>query len=188
MNVLALTVVFLAIRRFKLSDLVISIILGLTWLWMGMVYHIAFFSSINPAAYVFGAFCILQGLLFFWGGFRRKLSYQATFGWRQSVGGAFVLYSLMIYPFLGMKFGHLFPAAPTFGAPCPTTIFTFGVFLWAIKLPRPLLIIPALWSIIGFTAALTLGIYEDIGLLVAGIIGTLIILFNDSSKETGSEV
>jgi hypothetical protein len=33
-----------------------------------------------------------------------------------------------------------------------------------------LLIIPVIWSLIGFTAALQLGIYEDMGLLISGIV------------------
>jgi len=41
--------------------------------------------------------------------------------------------------------------------------------------PRYALIIPLLWSSIGFTAALTLGIREDIGLLVAGLVGTVLL-------------
>jgi hypothetical protein len=95
----------------------------------------------------------------------------------------FILYALLIYPYLGMKFGHLFPSAPSFGAPCPTTIFTFGVLLWAIRLPRYIVIIPALWSVIGFTAALAMGIYEDTGLLVAGLVSTLLLVVDNRSAK-----
>jgi hypothetical protein len=172
---LALTAVFFAVRRYNFSDITISLLLGFVWLWTGIVYHIAFFSVINPAAYIFGALCIIQGLLFIWIGIRKRASFQATFGWRQTVGSFFLLYALLLYPALGLKFGHLFPNAPTFGAPCPTTIFTFGMLLWAVRLPRYAVIIPALWSVLGFAAALKLGIYEDIGLLVAGVAGTIIV-------------
>jgi len=64
--------------------------------------------------------------------------------------------------------------------PCPTTIFTFGVLLFANKkVPPHLLFIPLLWSVIGFTAALNLTIYEDIGLLVAGLITLILLLFSN---------
>ncbi len=182
---LALAAVFFAMRRYSFSDVAISVILGLTWLWTGIVYHIAFFSTINPAAYVFGGLCIIQGLLFVWIGLRKSASFQATFGWRQSVGSLFLLYALLLYPTLGMKFGHLFPQAPTFGAPCPTTIFTFGILLWAVRVPRYIVIIPALWSLLGFTAALKFGVYEDVGLLIAGVIGTIIVV---TAKRKGASV
>ncbi len=47
---------------------------------------------------------------------------------------------------------------------------------------------PALWSLLGFTAAFTLGVYEDIGLLVAGVVGTVIVAFTKFIKEATSAV
>lgn len=178
LNLAAVGVVVMAFRRFNNSDRLISIVLGLLWLWMGVVYHMIFFTSINPAAYVFGALYIVQALLLFWTGYRNQTAYRPTFGLRDSVGGIFILYALLVYPALGMALGHVYPHSPSFGAPCPTTIFTFGVFLWAPKLPRYLLVIPFLWSLVGFTAALTMGIREDIGLLVAGVVGTGLVLLS----------
>jgi hypothetical protein len=47
-----------------------------------------------------------------------------------------------------------------------------------------LIVIPLLWSIIGFMAALNFGIYEDIGLLIAGVCGSFLVLIrNRSPKE-----
>jgi hypothetical protein len=41
---------------------------------------------------------------------------------------------MVVYPLLGIRFGHSYPRAPLFGvAPCPTTIFTFGLLLWATR-------------------------------------------------------
>ena len=37
-------------------------VLAIFWLWNGIAYHLHFFSAINPAAYLFGAAFILQGL------------------------------------------------------------------------------------------------------------------------------
>jgi hypothetical protein len=37
-------------------------------------------------------------------------------------------------------------------------------------------IIPIVWSLVGFTAAIKLGIYQDIGLLIAGLLSVIILL------------
>ena len=102
-------------------------------------------------------------------------------------GAAFIVFALVAYPALGYMLGHRFPAAPTFGLPNPTTIFTFGVLLWAeTAVPLRLVLIPALWSVIGFGAALTFGIAEDAGLLVAGVLGTALILLRNRRLHVAS--
>ncbi len=176
LNLFALIVIYLAVKRSSFTDKVVPFVLSFLWIWMGWVYHISFFSAINPAAFGFGAIFIFQGMLFFLSAWKGQVTYRATLGWRQAVGSLFIVYGLVIYPLLGHSFGHVFPNSPTFGVPCPTTIFTFGVLLWSTGLPKYLLIIPALWSVVGFTATLTLGITEDIGLLVAGVVGTTTLL------------
>jgi hypothetical protein len=157
---------------------IISIALAFFWLWMGIVYHIIFFSTINKAAYIFGGLFILQGIMFAGCGLiRKKLSFEYNKNVFNHVGILLLLYALIIYPVLGYSLGHVYPYSPTFGLPCPTTIFTFGILLFANKkIPWHLLIIPLLWSIIGFTAAFTLTIYEDIGLFVAGVTGFILLL------------
>lgn len=176
LNLFALIVIYLAMKRSSLTDKVVPFVLSFLWIWMGGVYHVTFFAPINPAAYGFGSLFIVQGIVFLWLAINSKANYRATWGWKQSIGSALIVYGLIVYPLLGYNLGHVFPSSPTFGAPCPTTIFTFGVFLWAERLPKYVLIIPAIWSVIGFSAALTLGIQEDIGLLVAGVVGTTLVL------------
>ena len=64
---------------------------------------------------------------------------------------------------------------PNFGLPCPTTIFTFGLFLLNRKKgPMALLIIPLAWSLLGFMAAFKFGIWEDTGLIVASLVTVLL--------------
>lgn len=179
---LGLAAVVLAIRRPPVSGRTISTILAIFWLWMGAVYHILFFSEINPAAYLFGGLFLVQGLLFLIaGGLLGNLDFQIRADLSGIAGGVLVLYAMVIYPALGTFLGHGYPAAPVFGvAPCPTTIFTFGLLLWTRgRAPGWLFIIPALWSAIGFLAALQLGILEDIGLLVAAVVaGTMLLVRN----------
>jgi hypothetical protein len=171
---MAISAVFIILKNYLFGNKFVNLVLSFLWLWMGVVYHIIFFSKINPAAYIFGSLFIIQSFLFlFFGVFKSKLHYTRP----NAVGIIFILFALFIYPFLGILFGHIYPANPTFGLPCPTTIFTFGILLFTErKIPFYIYLIPFLWSLIGFTAALNLGIYEDTGLLIAGFTGSWLLL------------
>ncbi len=160
----------------------INTVLAFFWLWMGLAYHIIFFSSINKVAYAFGILFIVQGILFiYYGSVKKRISFRYQKSIFNFIGIIIIAYSLIFYPIIGHICGHQFPYSPTFGLPCPTTIYTFGMLLFVNKkIPLPVIIIPFLWSIIGFSAAFSLSIYEDIGLLVSGILGlVLIILLNN---------
>lgn len=174
----------------KNTTRIISITLAFFWLWMGVVYHIIFFSEINKAANIFGALFILQGIMFVGCGLiRNRLSFEYTKSINNYIGIIFLLYALIIYPVLGHNLGHAYPYSPTFGLPCPTTIFTFGILLFANKkIPMHLLIIPLLWSVIGFAAALTLTIYEDIGLLVSGVTAFVLSIINNRKLNAVKEL
>jgi len=183
---LAILAIILSIRKINRSDEIISMILGFFWLWIGIVYHIIFFTSINKAAYFFGALYLIQGLLFLYiGGLKSKLSFKFHPSSYGIVGSLFILYALIVYPGLGYFFGHVYPKNPTFGLPCPTTIFTFGILLWTDKkIPKYVLAIPLIWSIIGFGAAVSLGVREDYGLLIAGLLGSILIIIRDRSRKS----
>ena len=174
--------IYLVLRQTGFGSRAMAGILGIFWIWNGAVYHIGHFSSINKMAYLFGSLFIIQGLMFLYTGMiRRGLNFQLRLD-RYSISGAImILYAMVVYPILGYIFGHSYPAAPVFGvAPCPTTIFTFGLLLWTSgSVPKSILIIPLIWSAIGFTAALHLGIYEDVGLLAAGGSCLLLIWMRD---------
>jgi len=186
---IAFLCIYLLFTGNKNTTRIISITLAFLWLWMGIVYHIIFFSAINKLAYVFGGFFILQGIMFAGCGLiRKKISFEYTKSIYNYIGIIFLLYALIIYPVLGYKLGHAYPYSPTFGLPCPTTIFTFGILLFANKkMPIHLLVIPLLWSIIGFTAALNLTIYEDIGLIVAGVTGFILLMIGNRKFKSGKE-
>lgn len=152
---------------------------------MGVAYHWSFFSFINKGAYLFGAVFVVQALLLaYYGLIKQRLSFQFTRDVYGLTGLVFVLFALAVYPALGYYSGHIYPSSPTFGLPCPTTIFTFGIFLWSDrKIPLAVFVIPLLWSIIGFSAAFLLGIKEDIGLLVAGLTGSVMIVLRNSKWQ-----
>jgi len=169
--------VALAFRENRLSGRIVSGILALFWIWMGVFYHMAYFSTINPAAWTFGALFVIEGLLFIvvgsiWG----RLSFGFDLKTIPIIGTIFILYAMVVYPLAGLALGHWYPRAPMFGvAPCPTTIFTFGLLLWAKKpVPAYVLVIPLIWSIIGTMAAVGLQVPQDYGLGIAGIVGTIL--------------
>lgn len=184
---LGLTAIYFAVVPHKPSNRIIVGIVCFLWLWMGAVYHIRYFSTINPMAYVFGALFIIQGLVFAFSGFIRG---SLSFGFRSDgygiAGAVLLLYALLVYPVLGHFQGHGYPQSPTFGLPCPTTIFTFALLLWADKrMPPYVLVVPFLWSLLGPSAALSLGILEDLGLLAAGLCGTVLIIIRN--RKQGQE-
>jgi Family of unknown function (DUF6064) len=175
----------LALQRKASLRKSVSFILALFWIWMGLVYHFWFFSVINRAALIFAAFFVLQGVLFFIAGvLKQPLRFRFRLNLNGIVGSVFLVYALFVYPALGHWFGHRYPATPTFGLPCPTTIFTFGVLLWTDRrVPLYLVPIPLAWSFIGFWAAISLGISEDVGLLTAGLLGSLLIVSRDREVQ-----
>jgi hypothetical protein len=142
--------------------------LAALWAWMGVAYHFAFFTRINPAAWGFGLLCLGASALFAWQGARGALVFRWLPGRRAAAGAALIAYALVGYPVLGVALGAQYPSSPTFGLPCPTTIFTLGVLLFAIRpVPRIVFVIPLLWALIGSVAAFSLGVGQDLGLLVA---------------------
>lgn len=171
LDALALAVVVLIVRGQASSGVWISAALAALWSWTAFAYHLAYFSAINPAAWVFAVVFLLGALAFAWVGVvRRRLRFALGRGLRAWVGGTLVAFALVVYPLIGWLLGHRYPATPTFGLPCPTMIFTIGT-LWLATppVPRSLFVAPALWAAIGSIAAFALGVYEDAGLLVAGV-------------------
>jgi hypothetical protein len=179
--ILGIIALWFIVKKSPMSDRIILLILIFFWFWMGIVYHILFFSSINPLAFAFGVLFIIEAcLLIYLGIIKKQVEFSLTMDRYTLIGLIFILYAMIIYPVIGTVAGHGYPRLPTFGLPCPTTIFTFGLFLMSDKkFPLPLLVIPLIWSMIGFFAALSLGITEDYMLLVAGVVGTVLIIMKN---------
>jgi hypothetical protein len=182
--------VYLLFQPIKNNEKIISAVLSFFWLWIGIVYHLMFFTAINKAAYLFGILFIIQGFLFaFYGVIKGNITYEYRNNIFNNVGIIFITYGLIVYPILGHLLGHQYPYSPTFGLPCPTTIFTFGVLLFINKKIHMItFIIPLLWSIIGFGAALSLTIYEDYGLLISGVLGFILLMINNKKHSVKKTV
>lgn len=175
-----LVVVILALRSHPRAGRIAMLVMALLWVWMGVVYHVAFFRRINPTASLFGVVFVMQAALFIWLGTRAKhIAIRVRRDGVGATGALLILYALVLYPVVGFLAGHRYPAAPTFGLPCPTTIFTLGLLLWVESpLPRSVVIVPALWSAVATVAAVQLGVPQDFGLTVAAVIAIPIILFS----------
>jgi Family of unknown function (DUF6064) len=160
--------------------------LAAMWLFTGIAYHWAYFTSINKAAWAFGLLFIVQGLaLIYVAVVRRQLEFGPNDGLSRSLGWAFVVYATVIYPLIGFVTGSEYPAMPMFGiAPCPVTIFTFGVLLLARgHVPRCLLVIPVTWSLIGGSAAFLLRVPQDWLLLVSGLVSVPVLLMRERARH-----
>jgi hypothetical protein len=178
---LAVSCVFIAAKNYDFKNRFIGIILSFLWLWTGIVYHLIFFSKINKGAYLFALLYVIQSVLFFkYSVINKSLRFKIQKNIYSFLGLILITYGLIIYPVLNFVFGHVYPASPTFGLPCPTTIFTLGILLCTNKsFPKFLLVIPVVWSFIGFSASLLFGVYEDIGLLVSALITVPAIIIRD---------
>ena len=181
---LAILALLLIRSNHSLKNKLIGSFLGLLWLWMGLVYHIIFFTAINKLAFVFGGFFILQGLLILINTFSKdRLNFNFSPQSKNYFGYFFILFGLFIYPLLSYFFQGSFSRTISLGLPCPSTIFTFGFFIIAgNKFPRYLLIIPSIWAAVGLSAVIQFGVYQDVMMPIAAIITFIMLLKSQKSK------
>jgi hypothetical protein len=166
---LAALVVIAIVKAPDRAGRLVSAALALLWAWMAIAYHLRYFAAINPAARIFAGLFLAGAVAFALG---PRLRFDPGFSLRGGMAWLLVLYALVGYPLIGSLLGQRYPAMPTFGLPCPTTIFTLGVLLLVRPpVPRLLFGVPILWSFLGAFAAFRLGVPEDLGLLVAGLAG-----------------
>jgi hypothetical protein len=143
---------------------------------MAVAYHLLYFATINRAAYVFAALFLGQAALFVaWAVSNRSLEPRLRPDLRGVLGIAMLACPLIAYPVLRARLGHSCPSTPTFGVPCPTTIFTPGI-LTVARAPRIglLIVVPLLWSVVGGSAAFLLVVWQDLGLLATGILAAAV--------------
>jgi hypothetical protein len=182
---LGIVAIVLAIRASPHSGRIISAILALFWLWVGVVFNLAYFSPLYPLAIVFAAIFVIEaGILAFAGVFKGTLSFKFKADIYGTVGALLVLYSMAGYPaiehLLGRGGRNLLP----FGlVPCPTTVFTLGILLWSNKKPTwYVLAIPILYSLSGVIPVWK-GIVEDIGLVASGLATIFMVLYWDRPRK-----
>jgi len=185
--VLALMAAVVAVgawRRPAQAKRTVPLFLAVLWIWSGLAYHLEHFTRINPAAFVFAGLFVLQGMLWMWAAVYGRLHFGSPGGAAWTIGAVAIAYALVIYPVLGTLLGHGYPAAPTFGAPCPSTIFTFGILLWARPwVPMRLVVIPFLWSVLAVPAALGWGVLEDAGMPLIAVVAVVLLSLRNRSER-----
>ena len=179
--------VVLMLRPRPSSGRVILGILAAMWLWTGIAYHMVYFSAINPAGYLFGGVFVLQGALLTWFAFFGRASFGLRGGFAGGLGVGMIAYALLLYPVIGALAGQSYPAIPVFGvAPCPLVIFTFGLLLLTDRARLVLLVIPALWSLVGGSAAFLLHVPQDWLLLASGLLVAVALMME--RRQEGASV
>lgn len=166
------------VRSVSGSKSVVGWALAAFMAWSAVVYHLAFFASVNPAAWLFGGLMLGGALVLAWHARTGRLRFVGGASAPSRIAGwTMIAYALALYPILGMLSGQWYPGLPTFGAPCPTTIFVLGMLLLA-RPPVPLsaFVVPILWSIVATSAAVELGVPEDFGLTIAAAVAIVVVI------------
>ena len=159
----------------------VAAFLALLWAWTAVAYHFLFFSRLTPAAWLFGGVFVVQAALLAYSAFGarhvRFAGRHARSPGTELAGWAIVVYAVAVYPMMSMMLGHEYPRGPTFGLPCPTVLLTLGVLVLALPTaPWWLFVVPALWAMVGISAALQLGMREDFALPVAAAAAIALLL------------
>jgi hypothetical protein len=173
-------VALLAWRPGRRSDVAASAVLVSFSLVVGIGYFfLGFARHLSPAGYLFGTIFVVQAALLGSATLRPgALTFSAAPGWRTIAGTIVLAYGLVGYPVVGLLAGRPPVQSPWMGVvPCPTTIFTIGLLLRSTsRRPAVFLVLPIAWALIGTTAAIRFGVFEDLGMTAAAIVGVLSLL------------
>jgi hypothetical protein len=180
---LALAMILLTLRPVRGGDRAIGALMALAWLWIGVGYHFLHFAAIDFAAPLYGAFFVLEGLLFAWTAVVRRLAFRFdadVFGW---AGLALALAAALAWP-LADLWAHGWSSLRVTGvAPGPTAAFTLGLLLLtAGRTPLHLAIIPLFWTVVAGATAWILAIPQDLALPAAGLGAFVLILWKNRRK------
>ena len=180
--VLGVAAVLLVVRKTAHSSKIIVATLSFLWLFSSGFFIFALV-PIYRTAYVFGVAFIVQAAIFFACIIKPRLSFAFGRDVYTVVGLLFIAFAMIGYPVMGYFIGHRYPQSPPFGlTPCPLSVFTFGLLLLTdSRVPKWILAIPFLYAI-GGILPVSIGVLEDLAMIVAGVVGTAMILYRDANK------
>jgi hypothetical protein len=179
----AAVLVLIVVRPSRTTDRLVVGFLAALWLFIGVVFQGIYVRDIDETLSVaYAAIFLAQAVLLVGMGIiGARLVFRVERTPAAIIAAAAIAYSLVVYPLLGVAFGHPWPEAPLFGAaPCPTTILTFGLFLLVRPpFPKVLLVVPLIWAVLATPAAVGRGVYEDVALLAVGVLATAVLIWRD---------
>jgi hypothetical protein len=173
--------VYLAVWKPIISKRAIPAILAFFWLWVALAFWLpSVLQGYMPGVF-FTALFLIQGVLFLVYTFKPGLEFSFQRNACTWAGIFCLLYALVGYPLAGALVGHTYPYMSPFGlTPCPVVTFTFGLLLLTTsKVPKILLIIPFFYAMSGFLW-ISIGMWEDVGMLLSGMLGAGLILYRDA--------
>ena len=174
-----------ALAAHAVADRLVPALLAFYWAWIGVVFMWSYQADLSRSGRPFGALFLIGAAAFVVAALRgADLGLGRVPSWRLAVGGAMIAYGMVVYPLLGALAGHSYPSAPVFGvAPCPTTIFTFGVLVCCLRPRWYLLVMPLVWAGIATTAALKLGMVEDFGLVASAVVAAVVVFWMGRQRQ-----
>jgi hypothetical protein len=183
--VLALITVVLAFKRTVWASRIKFSVLAFFWLWVALMYWLPSAGPAFPIGYVFLVLYIIEGVLFLLQAIKGKLTF-GTYNKTHTIGGlTMILYAMIGYPLLAIILGHPYPQASLIGlTPCPLTLYTFGLLLLTRSaVPIILLIIPLFWGLSG-VLWISIGMWEDVGMVLGSLIAVALILIRNKKLKT----
>ncbi len=160
-------------------------LLGVSWLWTGVVFHGQYFADLNWAAPWFGRAFVLQGCLLLLAViFMKSGSWISLSSLRGRLAMCLLLTGLLIYPLSGFLEGRAFVQTEWFPLlPAPVTLVSFSLIIFLKSRWRhALAIIPVLWSIVSAAFATTLGLLEFYFMAGAVALWLLHLLMHESKE------
>jgi len=177
---LSLIGLFYAFKKSKTSDWVIIGIMILFYLWNAFGFWLPMALDGYTTGYVFISIFVFQSGYLLYSGIKKRLSFQFHNSSSGIIGLVIIAYGLIFYPVVGLLVGRQYPAlifSPF--CPCILNIYVMGMFLLTDKpMPRCLVMTPFVWGIIGFFFV-TMGLTEDIVLILVNILGAILVWSRD---------
>ncbi|HNS21399.1 MAG TPA: DUF6064 family protein [Sedimentisphaerales bacterium] len=182
---LGIVALCLAMQQTHYSSRIVAGILSFLWLWIAIVPRWpdpARGFSVVDAYYV--PLSALQGVMHLADVFRPRISFGSRRDTYSAAGILLIGYAMVGYPVIAHLLGRGYPQSPPFGlVPCPTMVFTIGLLLLAdSRVSKRFLVAPFLWGIIGFFAPF-IGLWEDVGLFMAAVVGIPLIIIRDGRRR-----
>lgn len=178
----------------------VSIYLAFIWAWVGIVYHIRFYASLNWAGTLFGVMFLAQAILIIWFTFvRSPPAFQLVQTKTRILAIPVLIYLLVMHPFLGKNAFNLVALGDldSIGSfdfsgsyqlvgvtPDATNLFTLAVFSLSVSgVSRLVLVIPLLWCLFSVYWAWLLGAFGKLLLPTLSILILAMLIANSIKQQ-----